>query len=694
MKRYIQKDLLLLIVILATFAGKTSIAQLSGEYSIGNSNADFESFEDAIAALKTEALASDVIFDVAAGNYSNIDIIDIENPGNFNIEFVYKGDESDSASIQGRLKVVRTPFVTFSNFTFYPSANQDFSCILSDESPYFKLNNCRIINLYNNDFDYNEALIKIEYPWEGPYLVTNIDSCLIISEQQTFYIGGKKGSSWFRNNIIYGSIVNKKNRNRLSQYRHFIGNTFYASDYDFEESGQSFHSNIFYYDGIFTFNVQGDAYFNEFHCNVDLRAGDIIGNVFYGDLELKWQDNSNFYNNKVYGELRSVFSDGIKIISNYLYGKCSFNNDNTKFGNNFVFDTVVFSQGPGQMIFHNNFGYNAYLEMNFTGGSVKNNNISNMNIWQPSVTDIENNNFIHLGEGQVNTYGTPAFFYKPFYISDSILYSTNPSLTRKGVKANSYFKYDIDSVLRKNPPTIGANEICFDWEFSDIEIKCSDSLNLDLCIDSLTNLYWSPSYLFNDTTSPNPVIYPEISETIYLMNLQQQKVDSLKIKVGESKPVANASYTHDGLLVSFENLSLCADSYIWKFGDGESSTEESPVHEYKEGGTYQCVLKASNEIGDSHFSFIFEIVSVNENTDINNSISIYPNPATSSIFVESIVLINEISIYNLQGNLIYNELTNNTKKREIILRLLPKGFYMLRIKTKKGIVSKKIIISR
>jgi len=39
--------------------------------------------------------------------------------------------------------------------------------------------------------------------------------------------------------------------------------------------------------------------------------------------------------------------------------------------------------------------------------------------------------------------------------------------------------------------------------------------------------------------------------------------------------------TVEGLMVSFVNASVGADSYAWNFGDGNTSTEESPTHTYR-----------------------------------------------------------------------------------------------------------------
>jgi len=48
------------------------------------------------------------------------------------------------------------------------------------------------------------------------------------------------------------------------------------------------------------------------------------------------------------------------------------------------------------------------------------------------------------------------------------------------------------------------------------------------------------------------------------------------------------------LEVSFTNKSTNSETYLWEFGDGETSTEENPVHEYAEGGTYDVTLTSTN----------------------------------------------------------------------------------------------------
>lgn len=46
------------------------------------------------------------------------------------------------------------------------------------------------------------------------------------------------------------------------------------------------------------------------------------------------------------------------------------------------------------------------------------------------------------------------------------------------------------------------------------------------------------------------------------------------------RPMADFTYTNNGLTVSFTNFSQSATDYVWSFGDGDASTEENPTHTF------------------------------------------------------------------------------------------------------------------
>ena len=74
--------------------------------------------------------------------------------------------------------------------------------------------------------------------------------------------------------------------------------------------------------------------------------------------------------------------------------------------------------------------------------------------------------------------------------------------------------------------------------------------------------------------------------------------DKPKDDGGDAKaPVAEFEYSVDGLSVSFTNKSTDAVGYKWDFGDGETSKETNPTHEYASSGEYTVKLTAANADG-------------------------------------------------------------------------------------------------
>jgi hypothetical protein len=83
----------------------------------------------------------------------------------------------------------------------------------------------------------------------------------------------------------------------------------------------------------------------------------------------------------------------------------------------------------------------------------------------------------------------------------------------------------------------------------------------------------------------------------------------------------------------FTGQSLNADRYYWSFGDGGSSTEESPLHCYTAMGDYQVILVASDGCKSDSASSSIVITAVRENAPDGTTLSITPDPAGNCITV-------------------------------------------------------------
>lgn len=64
-------------------------------------------------------------------------------------------------------------------------------------------------------------------------------------------------------------------------------------------------------------------------------------------------------------------------------------------------------------------------------------------------------------------------------------------------------------------------------------------------------------------------------------------------------PVAGFTSEVNDRTITFNNTTTLADSYLWEFGDGQTSTEENPVHTYATDGAFNVKLTATNANGFS-----------------------------------------------------------------------------------------------
>jgi PKD repeat protein len=110
-----------------------------------------------------------------------------------------------------------------------------------------------------------------------------------------------------------------------------------------------------------------------------------------------------------------------------------------------------------------------------------------------------------------------------------------------------------------------------------------------------SNTIRDPSFLFPDTGT-------------YLVSLQvntdHQCTDSITLPVKiVAAPTALFSFTPEygvpPLAVTFTNNSIGSSTYMWKFGDLDSSQSVNPVHTYNDQGIFQILLTSYNNIGCS-----------------------------------------------------------------------------------------------
>ncbi|WP_020537319.1 PKD domain-containing protein [Lewinella cohaerens] len=128
-----------------------------------------------------------------------------------------------------------------------------------------------------------------------------------------------------------------------------------------------------------------------------------------------------------------------------------------------------------------------------------------------------------------------------------------------------------------------------------------------------TDYYWD----FGNgetSTEPNPVIeYSEAGsyDVSLVATYDGLCFDSLQLSGSVNllpRPVANFTWElptdmYRGIVL-FNNESTGADNYLWNFGNGASSTEIDPVHDYEQNGSWQAALIASSLNGCTDTAYV------------------------------------------------------------------------------------------
>jgi len=148
--------------------------------------------------------------------------------------------------------------------------------------------------------------------------------------------------------------------------------------------------------------------------------------------------------------------------------------------------------------------------------------------------------------------------------------------------------------------------------------------------------------------------------------------------------------------VNFESFILGGTDFIWDFGDGNTSTEANPVHEYAESGIYTVKLILQSDLcGEIMMQKDIDVIVLGIN-DVNNNLSFYPNPAENLIQIHSSaesLLNSRIQVTSLDGKLMQEEAINtNGQSFELRLNSLKSGMYLLLIKTNEHQYQHKLFI--
>jgi PKD repeat protein len=165
--------------------------------------------------------------------------------------------------------------------------------------------------------------------------------------------------------------------------------------------------------------------------------------------------------------------------------------------------------------------------------------------------------------------------------------------------------------------------------------------------------------------------------------------------------ISNFNYsTGGGGSYQFTDMSTSANTYYWDFGDGDTSSAQSPMHTYLTSNNYNVCLTVTDSNGCNvntscqTVSFVTAIESASLNKE---EVKIYPIPANKHFNVEvsSTYKNGSIIITDVVGKTVENIEINNQESVKILTQDINSGVYFLSIENNgQKVYTKRILIDK
>jgi len=157
----------------------------------------------------------------------------------------------------------------------------------------------------------------------------------------------------------------------------------------------------------------------------------------------------------------------------------------------------------------------------------------------------------------------------------------------------------------------------------------------------------------------------------------------------QHKPNVDFTDTSSGLSVNFFDNSVGAISWLWDFGDGNTSTLQNPNHIYTSSGTYDVKLYVENNIkswDEVTKSLTYAPLSIADESRLD--FKVYPNPVNDLINIDSEFPINNVEIYSVLGKKL---LSTSVNLNRIDISNLNKGIYFIKVYSSNNVGIKRVV---
>jgi hypothetical protein len=274
------------------------------------------------------------------------------------------------------------------------------------------------------------------------------------------------------------------------------------------------------------------------------------------------------------------------------------------------------------------------------------------------------------------------------------------SIVNDGIANDIDTIYDIHTVSANWAQAIDNNSEIAEYMYAlgttsgsdDIVQWTSAGLNTSVTITNLNLTYGQTYYISVKAINLAGLSSPVISSDGFI-------VSSTNLPLASFYAINDTLYLPNAIAL-FVNQSQNANSYLWDFGDGTTSTQFNPWHQYTQAGIYTVSLIAMNPPLPNDTLTLANYIKVIDPSTINDysilKLSIYPNPFSNEINIESSTILNgRIQLVDIVGKVIFENNIINEKQTKISnLNNIEKGHYVLKIFDSEGRIVKNIIVQK
>ena len=275
---------------------------------------------------------------------------------------------------------------------------------------------------------------------------------------------------------------------------------------------------------------------------------------------------------------------------------------------------------------------------------------------------------------------TGANYNTPNLYNDTTFYVSNADNSYESVRTPA-------RVLVKANPTIST---------SGSTIMCSNE-SITLSVAIADSYLWSTGATTKTIVVTTPGSYSvSVNSILPACSSSSTPVTVTTIPAPQSVfAIATGANLKTHIPIQFTDQSVGATSWLWNFGNTQTSTDQNPTTTYTSGQSYTVTLTARAANGcQSTSTQNIDIITGLEDSGTTEIFEVYPNPFESKLVVSfsgPATSAISIQLFDIHGRVIFSSGPSLSSLYEIPTSAIPSGMYVLKVYHDNRVSAKKVI---